>query len=129
MSVNVRARATLMPPKSSGSLAWVSSASAASSGGRAASDSRMGQFDLLFEALEGVHALLQPLGDRQVPGQDDVADVRLRRGLADEQQVVERVVDEIEVPLDVVPVDVDAPAARKKRSNLVKPITGIAVTS
>jgi hypothetical protein len=62
-----------------------------------------------------VHALLQPLGDRQVPGQDDVADVRLRRDLADEQQLIQRVVDEIEVALDVVPVDVDA-AGRRGRS-------------
>jgi hypothetical protein len=60
-----------------------------------------------------VHAFLQPLGDRRVPGQDDVADVRLRRGLADEQQVIQRVVDEIEVPLDVVPVDVDAGGAEE----------------
>ncbi len=88
------------------------------------------QFDLLFEPLEGVHALLEALGDRQVPRLDDVADVGLRGGLADDQQVVERVVDEIEVALDVVAVDVDtSPAARKKRSNLVKPITAIAVTS
>lgn len=46
--------------------------------------------------------------DRQVPGQDDIADVRLRSGLTDEQQVVKRVVDEIKMPLDVVLVDVDA---------------------
>src|SRR5580704_5629869 len=120
MSVNVRARATLMPPKSSGSQAWVSSASAASSGGRAASDSRMGAVRSLFEALEGVHALLQALGDRQVPGQDDVADVRLRRGLADEQQVIQRVVDEIEIPLDVVPVDVDAAGGAEEALELGK---------
>jgi hypothetical protein len=42
MSRNVRARTTLMPPNTSGSWACVSSLSAADSGGRAASDSRMG---------------------------------------------------------------------------------------
>jgi hypothetical protein len=68
------------------------------------------QFDLHFEALEGVHALLQALGDRQVPGQDDVTYVRLRRGLADEQQVIVivRIIDEIEVSPDVVVGDIDA---------------------
>ena len=87
------------------------------------------QFDLLLEALERVRALLQPLGDRQVPGPDDVADVRLRRGLADEQQVIQRVVDEIEVVLDVVPVDVDAAGGAVEALELGKPITGIAVAS
>jgi len=33
---------------------------------------------------------------------------------------------QLEVALDIVPVDGDAAAARKKRSNFVKPITGIA---
>src|SRR3984893_10627230 len=66
------------------------------------------KLDLFFDALELVHALLQPPRDRQVPGLDDVAGVRLRGGLADEQQVVQRVVDEVEVALDVVPVDGNA---------------------
>jgi len=74
----------------------------------------------LGEFVDQVHAFLQPLGDRQVPGQDDVADVRLGRGLADEQQIVERVVDEIEVPLDVVPVDVDAAGGAEEALELGK---------
>jgi hypothetical protein len=87
------------------------------------------QFDLLLEALERVHALLQPLGDRQVPGQDDVADVRLRRGLAGEQQVIEHVVDEIEVTLDVVAVDVDAAGGTEEALELGKARHAIAGAS
>jgi hypothetical protein len=40
------------------------------------------QLDSLINGSERVNTLLQPLGDRQIEGFDDVATVRLRRSLA-----------------------------------------------
>src|ERR1700761_1493005 len=75
------------------------------SGGQGLQDAP--ELNLLVEAPELVHALLQPLGDGEVPGIDDVTDVRLRGGLGDDQQVVDHLVDEVEVVLHVVAVDAD----------------------
>jgi len=66
------------------------------------------ELDLGIDAAEGVDALLQALGDGQVPGLDDVAAVGLRSCLPDEEQVVELVVDEVLVTLEVVLVRVQA---------------------
>src|ERR1700723_2298539 len=79
------------------------------------------ELNLLFDAPEGVRALLQALGYRQVPGLDDVADVGLRGGLPCQQQVINRVVDEIEVALDIVPVDADAARGAEEALELGKP--------
>src|SRR3984957_10896221 len=79
------------------------------------------ELDLLFDAPERVRALLQAFGYRQVPGLDDVAEVGLRGGLRYQQQVINRVVDEIEVALDVVPVDADAARGAEEALELGKP--------
>ena len=121
----VLARATPMPPNSGGSRSSaVLSLSVTSSGGWAATSSMMGcQLHLLVELLEGVSALLQALGDRQVLRLDDVAGAGLRRVPADDQQVVERVVDEVQVAPDVVPVfpDIDAPGGPEEPLELHEP--------
>jgi hypothetical protein len=83
------------------------------------------ELDLLLDALERVRAFLQPFGYGQVPGLDDVADVGLRGGLPDEQQLVDGVVDEIEVARDIVPVNADAACGTEEALELGKPITGM----
>jgi hypothetical protein len=66
------------------------------------------QLDPLVEVPEVVHGLLQPLGDRQVPGFDDVPAVRPRGGATHDEQVVDLPVDEVLVAPDVALVDVEA---------------------
>jgi hypothetical protein len=79
---------------------------------------------LLVDPVALVDRLLQALGDRQVPGLDGVARIGLRGALPDQQEVVDRLVDEVQVALDVLPVDIETPT-RKKRSNFVNPMTGM----
>src|SRR6185437_6509198 len=79
------------------------------------------ELDLLFKALERVHALLEPLSYGQIPGLDDVAGVGPRGGLSHQQQVVDGVVDEIEVALDIVPVDADAARSPEEALELGSP--------
>src|ERR1700733_784539 len=79
------------------------------------------ELDLLFDAPERVRALLQAFGYRQVPGLDDVAEGGLRGGLPHQQQVINRVVDEIEIALDIVPVDADATRSAEEALELGKP--------
>src|SRR5580692_5594446 len=79
------------------------------------------ELDLLIDAPERVRALLQAFGYRQVPGLDDVAEVGPRGGLPYQQQVINRVVDEIEVALDVVAVDADAARGAEEALELGKP--------
>src|SRR6266568_1239086 len=66
------------------------------------------ELDLLVDLTEGMDALLEPFGDRQVLGLDDVAPVRPGGGLPHDEQVVELLVDEVAVALEVVLVDVQA---------------------
>src|SRR6202000_2962985 len=77
--------------------------------------------NLLFDAPERVGALLQAFGYRQVPGLDDVAGVGPGGGLPSPPQGINRVVDEIEVALDIVPVDTDAARGAEEALELGKP--------
>ena len=73
------------------------------------------EFDVSIDFTELVDALLKALGNGQIPRLKYVAVVRLRGGLAHEQQVVQLLVDEFLVTLEIVFVDVDT------RGETVKP--------
>lgn len=62
---------------------------------------------VLVELVELVDLLLEAFGDRQVAGMDRVPPVRLRIALGDDQLVVDLLVDEVAVPVEVGPVDVE----------------------
>ena len=66
------------------------------------------EFDVCIDFAKLVDALLKALCNRQIPRLKYVAVVRLRSGLAHEQQVVHLLVDELLVTLEIVFVDVDA---------------------
>src|SRR5690242_13612830 len=57
------------------------------------------ELDVLVELAEFVHGLLQARGEGQVGGLDNVAAVRRRGCLPGKQQVIDRLVDEVQVAL------------------------------
>jgi hypothetical protein len=109
MILKLRASATLSPPATSGSLPSVSSAKGQverGPGGEVLEETL--ELDLLVELPELVDPLVQALGDREIFGLHDVADVRLRRRLPDDDEIVDLVVDEVAVSLEVALVHVES---------------------
>ena len=73
---------------------------------------------VLVELLELVDLLLEAFGDRQVAGMDQFPPVRLGIALGDDQLVVDLLVDEVAVPLEVGPVDVEPGCSAKEALEL-----------
>ena len=79
------------------------------------------QLDILVECAEGLDALLQTFGDRQVVGLDDVASIRLGSGLSTKQQIVDLLVDEVAVAPQILLVDVADPRPRERSARTSLP--------
>ncbi len=74
--------------------------------------------DLLVELAELVDGFLQARGDRQVRWLDDVPAVGFRVCLANEQEVIDRAVDEFQIAFHVVPVGINASRSAEKALEL-----------
>jgi hypothetical protein len=76
------------------------------------------QLDVLVDLAEGVDALLQPPGDRQVARPDDFMVIGLRVGLAAQQQVVDCLVEKIVIVIETGVIHIQARRSAKETLEL-----------